>query len=326
MRQSVSFVLLGLAFAFPATAQSSCSPSDLSAAAKAVAQIRHELHEQAVPENSPRVPAVVGAQIVALKEQLAKAAEAVFSCAGASDSPDELQKRLAEALHANLSDAAETSIETRDKRDLGAYGSDLAVQVFPLGGSPPYDEVDFRFGIECGDDNLLLVFANAKPETTHSADAPANWGEVLRWGAPAYALNSAAYGDFVMMTPLSGFPGQRNWRFVVAHGQPSCGAADGPSRFDLDILQPTAEPASPHVVWHLERPYLRNQVPRLSTTEDTLTFELAPPERSARTAKAPVGTGTYRYRVGKDNQVEAIATSDVVPTPQAPAASTNSPQ
>ena len=129
-----------------------------------------------------------------------------------------------------------------------------------------------------------------------------------------------------MMTPLSGSPGQRNWRFVVAHGQPSCGATDGPSHFDLDILQPTAEPASPHVLWHLERPYLRNQVPRLSTTEDTLTFELAPPQRSVKTAKAPVETDTYRYRVGPNNQVEAIAAPNVAPAPQAPAPSTNSPQ
>ncbi len=324
MRRLSPLLLLGLAFPTRSIAQTPCSPVPLAQAARAVAAVRHELHEAAVAENDPGVPAAVAANLAQLKDTLNTAAQAAFACAEPSASPEELEKTLADALHANLATGNETIIETRGKKDFGVYGSDLAVQVFPLFNSPRYVEVNFRYGIECGDDNLLLVFKAASPNDAHSSTTGA-WQEVLRWGAPGYTNVGNAFGDFIMMTPLSGFPGERNWRFVVAHGQPGCGASNSPSRFDLDVLEPGTDPAQPYVVWHLEHPYVRSELPRLSTTEDTLTFELRPPEKATKTAKAPAGTDTFRYRIGKDNQVEPLSAAVPSAAPQTQA-STSSPR
>lgn len=304
-------VLLLTPLALPATAfaQTACIPAALPEAAKAVGQLRHTLHEEAITENDPHVPALVATQLAQLKTALNTAAETVFACANPTSTPEALEKTLADALHANLHGDKDTPIEIRGKKELGAYGSDLAVQVFPLYGSPRYVEVDFRYGVECGDDNLLLVFSTDIRSTANTA-----WHEVLRWGAPSYNTVADAIGDFVLLTPLSGFEKERNWRFVVAHGQPSCGALTSPSRFDLDILEPTADPAQPQTIWHMEHPYTRNQVPRLSTTEDTLSFQLAPPQDPHKTAKVPAHTDTFRYRVTRDNQVEPL-TSSPPPSP-----------
>ncbi len=284
--------------------------------------LRQRLHEQAVAEADAQVPPSIASQVAGLKAALADAAQAAFACAKPSASPDELQAILAEALHANLPEAAATFVETRNNKDGGAYGSDLAVQVFPLTPSPKYFEVDFRFGIECGDDNLLQVFTTAKAPEGTSAEA---WHELLRWGAAGYTNVSGAYGDFVMMTPLSGFAARRNWRFVVAHGQPGCGAETGPSHFALDVLEPGVDPAQPRVVWHLEHPYRRGEVPRLSTTEDTLTFELITPRKTEKAAKVPAHTDTFRYRIGRDNQVEPLLASENTGQPAA-VVSTSSPR
>ena len=323
MRPSFAFLLLGLALPASSLAQSACSSGSLPEAAKTAAGLQHQLHEQAVDENDARVPPAIATELTQFKDALSAAAQAAFACAASSAGPEELEKTLADALHANLSSASETVIVTKGKKDLGAYGSDLAVQVFPLFNSPRYVEVNFRYGIECGDDNLLLVF---KAADAH--DPSGGWQQVLRWGAPSYTNVDGAFGDFIMMTPLSGFPGQRNWRFVVAHGQPGCSGENAPSHFDLDVLEPGSDPAQPQVVWHLQHAYVRSEVPRLSTTEDTLTFELNPPQKVSKTAKVPAAADTYRYRIGKDNQVQQLTAADdaAAQTPSHTQPSTSSPQ
>ena len=313
MRPFFVSLLLGLALPASSLAQSACaSAAALPQAAKTVATLRHQLHEQAVDENDPKVPPAIATELTQFKDALSAAAQAAFGCADSSASPEELEKTLAEALHANLSSASETVVLTRGKKDLGAYGSDLAVQVFPLFNSPRYVEVNFRYGIECGDDNLLLVF---KAADAH--DGSAGWQQVLRWGAPSYRDVEGAFGDFIMMTPLSGFPGQRNWRFVVAHGQPGCGGENAPSHFDLDLLEPSADPAQPTIVWHLDHPYRRAQIPRLSTTEDTLTFELStPPDKAKDRSGSSSLSEVFRFHVTKDNQVEPTTQAAGAPLTQ----------
>lgn len=327
MRSPLLALPLGLLFSASASAQGACDPAALPQATHQVAEIRGLLHDTAVPENDPKVPREIAAHLTQLKDALQQSARAAFACAPGDAEPETIQKILTEALHAHPP-GAESTIETRGKEDVGTYGAELEVQVFPLYGSPRYYEVDFRYGVECGDDNLLLIFGSDKPQD------PAPWHQVLRWDAPRYTTVGDAFGDFIMMTPLSGFPGQRNWRFVVAHGKPGCGPADGSSEFALDVLEPTADPAQPTVVWHLQHPYRRTQEPRLSTTEDTLTFELSAPAQSSaktpKTAKVTAPAETFRYHVSKDNHVEALPATE--PTPGAaaasstPPASTHSPQ
>ncbi len=324
MRHLLGLVVLGLVIPVTARAETSCTPAALNHAAETVSSLRHQLHTTSVPQHDPEVPSAIASQLAQLKSALTLAADAAFACAAPSATPEQIQATLADALHANLNAASETVLVTRNKKDQGAFGSDLAVQVFPLYNSPRFYEVDFRYGVECGDDNLLLVY-RADPNASSNTAA---WRQVLRWGAPTYNTVADAYGDFVLLTPLSGFANDRNWRFVVAHGQPGCTAASAPSRFDVDLLEPTSDPAHPTVVWHLDRPYLRSQVPRLLTTEDTLIFELQPPETTpGRHTKQTASAATsFRYRVSSDNHVEPLpATPDIATPPPSQAASTGSP-
>jgi hypothetical protein len=300
MRTSVAVLSLGLFAPWAAHAQApaACGPGALSQAARSVITLRHQMHTEAVGELDPNVPARIGTQLAELKSDLAQAADAAFACAAPSATPEELQDKLAAALHANLSTAAETAV-IRGKNDVGAYGSDLSVQVFPLYNSPRFYEVDFRFGVECGDDNLLLVY-RADPAGS------ARWQPVLRWGAPSYNTVGDAFGDFILLTPLSGFQGARNWRFVVAHGHPGCNGESAPSRFDLDLLEPTADPAAPTVAWHFSQSYRRSEVPRLSTTEDTLTFQLRSPDTAKGHTGQTTAAQTFRFHVTRDNKVEPM--------------------
>ena len=337
MRIAVSSALLGCALSFPAYAQTTCAATALPQAARVVAAVRHQLHGEAVGELDPVVPAPIAGQLAQLKNALAQAADAAMACAAPTITPESLQKTLADALHANLSAESETTLVTAAGKDRGAYGSDLDVQVLPLSSSPSsprYLEIDLRYGVECGDDNLLLVYKQTGGAKQADDKQPGGgWRPVLRWDAPGYRNIGGAFGDFILLTPLTGLADKPNWRVVVAHGQPSCYADDShsrfDSRFDLDLLQPGADPAHPAVVWHLERPYRRTDTPRLATTEETLTFQLLPqatarPQEKSKSGNphsAAPAAQIYRYRVSSDNQVEVIDSPGAT-TPVAPGAAT----
>lgn len=334
MRPILPTVLFGFALSLSASSQTACSPGALPEAARTVASIRHGLHGVAVGELDPVVTPAVAAQLGHLKDALARAAAAAMACSAPAVTAETLDNTLAGALHANLSDAAETVLVTPSHKDLGAYGSDLQVQVLSLSPSPATFEIDFRYGVECGDDNLLLVYRLGSTPNTR-------WGEILRWDAPAYHTVGDAFGDFILLTPLTGLPDGPNWRAVVAHGHPGCSTTENRSRFDLDLLQPSTDPAHPDVVWHMDQPYTRGDSPRLATTEDSLTFELLPPEpekpkfptKTAQAASEIHAAGRasprqiYRYRITADNRAQAM---EAVPASQPntipPDVSKNSPR
>ena len=310
--------LLFLASSLAAAAQATCNPNALPAAAKQVEAVRHALRAAAVPTSDPAVPAPIAAQLLQLKSALADAADAAFACAAPSVADAGMKATLAEALKANRSGSVEeTSEELPGNREQGAYGSDLAVEVFQLFNQPRIFEVTFRFGIECGDDNLLLVFQAP-------SERSGTWHEALRWGTSAYNNVGDALGDFIMLTPLTGEYKHPTWRFLVAHGHPGCAARPRPSTFSLDLLTPTADPAKPTVSWHFDHPYTEGLfAPRLATTEDTIEFRLTPipPEP----AKHPVKPTAQRAapRQGKTSSPEVYrfhleAGGQIVPTEAQP--------
>jgi hypothetical protein len=321
MRVTVPLALLFVGSTLPLTAQNAaqptCSSSALPDAAKAVASIRQQLHQQAVPEQDPHIPAAIATQLGQLKDALAHAADVAFNCAPPASDPEPLQKVLADALHANRTSAAETTIETKDKMEKGAYGSDLAVQVFQLSATPRFFEVNFRYGIECGDDNLILLYQAAETNTQPG------WRQILRWDTPAYNTVADAFGDFIILTPITGDYHKPTWRFVVAHGHPGCERLPRTTDFSLDLLQPSSDPAKPTLAWHFDHPYtlLPTTVPRLATTEDTVDFRIQSGDPGKVRAKenSPKGEEIYRFRLTSTGQLEPIASNtapaDSVPTP-----------
>ncbi len=308
MHVTARLALIATASTLPLAAQTVCTPPALNLAAKSVAAIRHTLHDSAVPEQDPTVPPAIAAQLTQLKDALTRAADAAFACASASAGPDLLQTTLANALHANLTPAAESSAITRNKQDIGAYGSDLSVEIFQLTNTPKFFEVDFRYGIECGDDNLLLIY-EAVPGNTHPG-----WQQRLRWDAPTYKTVADALGDFVMLTPLTGDFRHPDWRFIIAHGQPGCSPAPRPTQFDLDLLAPSTDPAKPTLAWHFEHPYTQTQatLPRLATTDDGIDFRIQSgdpdPTSAHRSSKTstPTGEEVYRFRLTGNGLVEPL--------------------
>ncbi len=284
MRPFVYVGLAALALAPALAGQKLCAAHALDGPGEAVVAARQRLLSQAVAADDPHISPAIATDLRTLKDALAEVARAAFACSNASLSQEQMQGLLADTLHPSHVPAA-TARETRDGRQTGVYGADLAVQVFQLSSTPRFFEVDFRYGIACGDDHLLMIFRAPGDRATES------WQEQLRWDAPNYTTVGDALGDFVLLTPLTGSADHPTWRFLVAHGHSGCADPPRTSRFDLDLLTPTADPARPAVSWHFDHPYTAgNVVPRLATTEDTAEFQLvpaAPPPDGAAAASRP---------------------------------------
>lgn len=321
MHALVRLGLLVFGAALPAAAQSPCPA--LTESARGTELVRRQLRATSVREDDPKVPTAVASQLVRLKDTLGRAADAAFRCAPAAVLPETLQTTLASALHANLP-------LTGAGNDTAVYGSDLRVQVFQLFGKPKLFYVDFRYGIACGDDHLLLVYETASDAATDG------WHPWLRWDAHSYNSVANAFGDFVLLTPLTGNDQKPQWHFLVAHGQPGCADTPRPSRFDLDLLTPGPDPARPTVTWHFEHPYTAgDSVPRLATTESTIDFRLAAPapESNAKpTQPTAAKAEDFRFRLTAAGKVEPmpVTSDDEAPagaaqTPAEPS-STHSPQ
>ena len=302
MRVLIAMGCLAFAPCISAAAQTTCSPHALSGTAREVSSLRQQLHGEAVGEADPVIPEGIGRQLGALKGALARAAQAAFACASTADAPEQVQSRLAEALHANLPPSDSTP-EGKGKTDVGTYGTDLAVQVYELFGKPRLFEVDFRYGIECGDDHLLLIFEAAQD----------HWREQMQWGAAQYRTVGDALGDFVLLTPLTGSYLHPTWRYVLAHGHPSCSDAPRPSTFALDLLVPRAGTETPDVAWHFEHGYVQGSaVPRLTTTEDTIDFRLRP-EIAGAGSKGPDAAASPSSQQSNKGASDPSSSSEAAP-------------
>ncbi len=313
MRVLVAVGLLIAGFPLPLVAQTDCSKARLAHAESEVATLRQQLHTQAVRMDDPLIPNSVKIRMMQLKSALEEVATTILDCASGSATPDQLQKELADALQISPSASAVSDAETDGKRDIGAYGADLSVRVLELFGTPHIIEVDFRYGIECGDDHVLLVFSRATEEATGS------WQEQIRWDAPRYSSISDAFGDFVLLTPLPGSAQYPQWRYLVAHGRPSCGDVPRPSEFDLDLLTPTADAKKPKVDWHFEHGYMQNGgTPRLVTTEDTVDFSVVPRQGGEKDGIAvPLAASpeTFRFHLTSEGRLEPVQTNAAETSP-----------
>lgn len=293
-----------LAFTVPLAGQTPCQPDALETAAHAVAAARAKLAHMSVPENDPAIPPDIQGQLALMRDGLDAAARAAFACAAPGATPETLQTTLAKATHANA-DEMTTPIGISNKRDIGSYGADLSLQILPLYNTPQLFKVTFRYGIECGDDNLVLLFLNRGKSA-----APA-WSEQLRLQAPHEARVGDAFGDFLLVTPITGNAESPSWHYVVAHGRPGCGEVPRPSMFDLSLLTPTDDPAKPSVDWHFEHPYTAGtSTARLATTEDTIDFQLLPvaPDGKPAAATSPA-VEHFRFRRTAEGAVQPLAPS-----------------
>lgn len=313
MRVLVCVGLLGFGMAASAAAQSSCSTGRVTSAAHAADTLREHLQAEAIPKTESAITPALSTGLLRWKDALTEAVQAVLACTPDASTPEALQTRLADELHANLPLAGE-SLTGRGN----VYGTGLTVQVFELFGKPHIFEIDLRYALQCGDDHLLLVFQSGDP-------APSTgWHEQLRWDTRQYRTVGDGLGDFVLLTPFTGSHEHPTWRYLVAHGHPSCEDTPHPSAFQLDLLRPSADPAAPALDWHFSDTYTAGEVsPRLATTETTIDLSLM---RAAAAGKTPAAATDkvkqYRFHLSADGLIQPTPsseqTNDSVP-PLAPA-------
>src|SRR5882762_5181940 len=139
-----------------ALASPSCPPGDAARTAMLPLGIQNKLlaHKIAPDDFELDAPPEVGADIVMLRKTLDIATQAFFRCKAGNDAnPSLLQTELAAFLHADRSKRDENST-AQD----GVYGANLSVKVETAKQFPNSIFVMLNFGVECGDDNVLLLF------------------------------------------------------------------------------------------------------------------------------------------------------------------------
>ena len=207
------------------------------------------------------VPATVAAQIVALKEALARTSDAVLSEAAPDASARSVEAALQGAMPPGTADVGVSAPRAPVRTVAGVYGGELAATVTAL--EPGLLMVQHRFSIECGDDNVLLVYSNAS----------GRWKRVVRWQALAYDNISGAFGDVfearLLRTRHNGNP-----VLLVVHGTPWCTSTM--SGFAMDLLEVPRAAGAPveKALWHVSHGYRRLDEPELKVKVTPDGFEV----------------------------------------------------
>jgi hypothetical protein len=302
MMRCLAALMLAIA-ANPLAAQSSCTSDAVSRAASVVQQRRADLLKVKVEEMATEVSPSLQMQIHLLKDSLTDAIDLEMACAPTSEGANALQMRLAKLLNANLPEKPFQPSPTlpadakQPVYDDQVYGADLKVAVSAPANQPAMRIVDVSFGIQCGSDTLVLIYA---------PDAVA-WHRLLRWQSPNYKEISGAFGDLFLAAILPDTSLDK-LRVVVAHGTPWCTSRF--SGFGIDVLASQASAdATPRVVWHTARGYSRGDfVPRLRATADGFEFRINAPALDTTGFERNV---IYRYRIDHDGvtRIGPIATN-----------------
>ncbi len=175
------------------------------------------------------------------------------------------------------------------------YGTDLRVSVTVPANKPELLMVDWSFGIDCGNDSLLLVYSR------HASQ----WKQVLRWQSKADESISDAFGDFFQYAVVPLGPTER-WGVAVAHGHPWCTSRW--SGFDLDVIAPAQDSLPQRVLFHKSAGYVRFEDvrPIIKPKQDGFDLRL---EVGLMDPDIMTRCGVYRFRTTEENieRIQPIA-------------------
>ena len=250
--KSVLWILM-VVFAGRCCAQNACSPGAMPTAGARVQAVVAELRKNHVDEMETNVSPAIADQMASLKDALSVASDAALACEKPSVDVSQLRKSLIRVLHAAQPMPDDRNALSKDdpryKEDEGTYGHNLQVEVRRPTGIARLLEIEYSVNIECGVDTMLIVY-----ELRDDL-----WKQRLRWQAPPLKEISDAFGDFFLSTILPGGASaagsEPKWRLVVAHGTVWCTSRF--TNFKMDVLAPGNSPASPKVIWHINRDYSR---------------------------------------------------------------------
>ncbi len=284
MRAWIGWGLLLAWVWMPLHAESSCP---LASAAAVAAQAQARLQKVQLEDMDDSVGPALRQDIASFKDALAAISDARMACLrdDGTGAAAMVQNDLAAALKANRPAGATPSASGP------SYGGDLSVQAQQVAATSGLLVLQWSFGIECGDDNLLLAYAFRDGA----------WRQVMRWQSGEYKDISGAFGDGMTYLALPG----PTPRLAVFHGTPWCTSRW--SGFKLDLLSPGETPASPKVLFHLDHGYIRGDFgPALKLRPDG--FELRV-EVGMRDMDVMTRTGIFRYRVDGEHvsRVQPVA-------------------
>ena len=265
--------------------------------------LQAEIEQIKVGEMEEGVPPTIANKITHIKDALSQVSDAALACATPPTEPLELEKHLAEVLHANAPEPPPNSaISTNDHRYdeiLGSYGHNLRVRVSRPPEFAGVLAIQYSINIECGADTMLLVY-----EVQDGA-----WMEKLRWQSSPLKEISDAFGDFFLSAFLhdpSSPKGQEvKWRIVVAHGTTWCTSRF--SGFKIDLLAAGPDSVSPRLIWHTERGYSRGGFYlRLKSAGNTFELRLNADCMSFDNANCFERRVIYRYTVDDGDHVRRV--------------------
>lgn len=244
-----------VAASLPLAAQK-CAQSDLKPGTQRLKAIQSQLLGFKVQEEMDEgVPPPLQTQIGAFKDAFASLADAALECTAGNVEPKTLEKTLVKLLDANKPVVQEVYDPKKPPQLDRIYGADLSIKFSRPRGQPQILLVEFRFGIACGFDSLLLAYE----------PGGSGWKRILRWQTQPYDLVNEAFGDFIDYEVLPQIAG-KNWLIVVAHGMPWC--TSNMSAFDIDLLQPSVGDLSQRVLDHKKLFYRREEDPVMKPEPD----------------------------------------------------------
>jgi hypothetical protein len=230
MRSRIAIAVFLIASCWIGNAAATCSQASVASRAAAAAQVRDLLLRQPLGDGmQTSVSEDEQTEILAFKNAVAALVDAVMLCV-----PVKVKvARLREDLERLLPNPPLPTTEPSQDFD-GRYGANLSFQVRR---AQSLIGVSITFGIECGADGLLLIYAHHR-----------NWREALRWQSPLYKEVSGGWlaFDYAISPP------DRNGRWFVAVKKVAPWCWSTWSGIDYSVLRPTSNPIRPRPILHRE--------------------------------------------------------------------------
>ena len=223
MLTGVLFVLLALFGGAERPAPAPCSDRAVQESGAAVAEARSRLSSLPVGEMETRLSPAAQVAIEALKDRLIEFVELTVACSSPAEAAESVEARLAA-----LSDAAPPPVMVTPEEVRDMHGAWLTYEAAAPSAQPGLLAVVVRFGIECGEDALFLLF-----------DRRAGMRPLMVRRSPPYDEISGGY----LGLTYSVSPSDRNGRWYVATAstRPWCTSAWRGIVYDLSRPGPSPE-------------------------------------------------------------------------------------
>lgn len=238
----IALVLLALLAPDPSPG-SSCAPGSIALRGDAVAQARERLMALQLNDGQTELDQEAQSDVEGLKDRLGEFVVATVTCGDAREAPEAIARRLRTGSRATP--------DTRDFNDPASWrwmhGAGLDYDVAAPEGHPELLAVVARFGVNCGQDAVFILF-----ERRRGAARPL----MIRRSAP-YDEVSGAWEDLRYAVAPADASGR--WYVALAH-IPSWCQSNWRSLF-YDLSRPAGEPASPKIFFSRRVPtFIGNDV------------------------------------------------------------------